>query len=352
MIGPMPETPSRMPGAPTRRSVLAALGLTAAALPLAACGIRLEDDAPRVPLVPTREPIPGEAFLLGLWLGSQDLAEEAAALGGASTALPARLAVLHRTQSEVLRTLLRSEGVPDGAVRDARSRHTSGSGAPTTPATTSATAAPARSASPTPAPPGTQATSSAPRRSGLAAAESAALSAEAFAALGVLDARAVATAAAALAQRAVAATLLARAPSWPVPEPVTPSLAARALETARSATYGIEVVAAQSSGSQRRLATTTLAALRSRVTALEELAGSSATPPDLGYPLPFAVTSASAARRLALHVLDGLRAGHAAAATSAARDPSGLAAVVQWLAEAEMLCHRWGMPLQPFPGLE
>ena len=43
-------TEGTRPGVP-RRTVVA--GLFAVVLPAAGCGIRLEDDAPRVPLVPT-----------------------------------------------------------------------------------------------------------------------------------------------------------------------------------------------------------------------------------------------------------------------------------------------------------
>jgi hypothetical protein len=340
--------------------VLGALGLAAVTVPLAACGIRLEDDAPRLPLVPTREPVPGEAFLLGLWLGSTDLADEASALGGAASALPARLAALHRSQADVLRTLLRTAGVPDAAVRDAERRHaaaaTSSPSAPTSSSVTSpssSSGSPGASAtSPGPSPAGPTESSGAPSRSTLAASEAAALSAESFAALGALDAETVTTPAAALAQRATAATLLGRAPAWPTQEEVSPVLASAALEATRAAVYGLEVAAAQSRGSQRRLATTTLATLRARATRLQGLADDSAGPPSLGYPLPFAVTGAASARRLAQHVLSGLRASHAAAPARAAGDPSGLVATVQWLTEAEGLCHRWGLPLEPFPGLD
>lgn len=354
MIGPVPETHRRMPCGPSRRSVLGALGLAAVTVPLAACGIRLEDDAPRLPLIPTREPVPGEAFLLGLWLGSTDLAEQASALGGAAAALPARLAALHRDQAEVLRTLLRTAGVPDVVVREAEQQHGSAataSSAPTSssPASSSTATATATDSSTATGP---TTTPTAPSRSTLAASEVASLSAESFAALGALDAETVPAPAAALAQRATAATLLGRAPTWPTQEAVSPALAAAALEATRAAVYGLEVVAAQSSGSQRRLATTTLATLRARVARLESVAGDSAGPPSLGYPLPFPVTGAASARRLAQHVLSGLRAAHAAATARAAGDPSGLAATVQWLTEAEGLCHRWGLPLEPFPGLD
>ena len=54
-----------MPSLPTRRSAVRAGGLGAMVLALSACGIRLESDAPRIPLVPTRTPRPGEAGLAG-----------------------------------------------------------------------------------------------------------------------------------------------------------------------------------------------------------------------------------------------------------------------------------------------
>ena len=351
-----------MPCAPSRRTVLAALGLAAVAVPLSACGIRLEDDAPRVPLIPTREPIPGEGVLLGLWLGAGDLAGQAAELGGAAKALPARLATLHEEQAEVLRSLLRSLGVPDRVVAEAQSLHQARAAAPTTAAATGTTTglpAPAPSSS---SPPAERTSPAAPASPGgtptgatpasLGAAEAATLSADSFAELARLGRDTVVTPAAALAQRAAAATLLGEPPLWPTPRSlVAPALAADALETSRAATYGMEVVAAQSQGSQRRLATATLATLRARAATQEGLVGDSAPPASLGYPLPFAVTGSGAARRLAVHVLDGLRARQAAATAQAAGDVTSLVACLQWLAEAEVLCQRWGLEPEPFPGL-
>ena len=127
-----------MPRAPTRRAVLTALGLGAVgSAALAACGIRLEDDAPRVPLIPTREPVPGEASCSGCG-GTGDLAEQAAALGGAATALPARLAALHQEQAEVLRGLLRARGARR-VVAEAQRRHQARAAAATTTAATGTT---------------------------------------------------------------------------------------------------------------------------------------------------------------------------------------------------------------------
>lgn len=50
---------------PSRRLVLTG-ALAAGVTTLTGCGIRLEDDAPRIPFVPTREPIPGESALLAM----------------------------------------------------------------------------------------------------------------------------------------------------------------------------------------------------------------------------------------------------------------------------------------------
>lgn len=350
MICPMPEVRDGMPGGPTRRAALGVIALAAATLPLAACGIRLEDDAPRVPLVPTREPLPAEGFLLELWLASGDLANQASALGGAATAIPTRLAALHREQERVLRSVLRSMGVPDRAVAEAQESHRRASATATTPHATQSSApaslgAPSPSGQPTPAP------TPPPSPIRLGEAEAAALAPESLAGLADVPRASVAVAAAALAQRAAAAALLGSAVTWPEQSGVPAEVAVIALDGARAAVYGLEVVAAQSRAAQRTLATSTLATLRARVAALEELAGEAAPPPALGYPLPFPVTTEAAARRLALHVLTGLRETCARTAGAGARDASALTAVVQWLAEAEGLAHRWGLPLEPFPGL-
>jgi hypothetical protein len=348
MIGRMSDAHAGMPCAPTRRTALGALALAAAALPLAACGIRLEDDAPRVPLVPTREPLPGEAFLLGLWLGSGDLADLAGRVGGPAGSLPARLAPLHREQAAGLRSLLGRLGIPDRVVADAEAAHRAQSAAGTGTGTSSTTATPTVSTA-TPGP--VAGTAAPPTTASLAVAEAEALSPESFAELAALSATAVPVAAAALAQRAAAATLLGKTVRWAEQPEVETGLAAAVLESLRSAVYGFEVVAAQSRDAQRALATTTLATLRARAALVSTLAGEAAAPPALGYPLPFAVTTPAAARRLAVSVLGGLRASHAAAVDGSAGRAGSLASCVEWLAEAEVLAYRWRMAPQPFPGL-
>lgn len=335
-----------MPPCPSRRAALG-LGVGAvAAVTLAACGIRLEDDAPHVPLIPTRKPIPGEAFLVGLWRECGTLTEEAAALGGAPKALPSVLAGLHRDQSRVLREELRRLAVPD-QVLDQPSPATSSRGPSA--GTNAATGTPA-TGTPTAGTPTTGAPTGGPQS--LAALEAAAVGGAAFRSLARAVTPAVPLYGATLAQRAAAATLLGGTVAWPDPAWESPSLAASFLESTRAATYGFQVVAAQSpTGAQRTLSGSTLDALQTRALAQESLAGDAAGPPPLAYPLPFAVTTPVAARRLAVHLLTELRSAVARQLGSTGASDGPLGSLVQWLSETEVLASRWGLALQPFPGL-
>lgn len=336
--------------------MLAGLALSAVALPVAACGIRLEDDAPRVPLVPTREPVPGESFLLELWTGSTALADQATHIGGAASSVPARLVLLHREQARVMRSILIRLGVPqkvmDDAARTAPSVTASATTGPTTSPTSGGTtssrggpASPTGPSSPTSGP------ADPPSPASLAAAEAEPLASESFATLAQLDEATVALAGALLAQRGAAATLLGGKVGWPREEWSEPGLSAALLEATRAAVYGFEVVAAQSKGAQAALAKQSLAALKQRAAELQEVAGSQAAPPALGYPLPFRVATPADARRLAVHVLTGLRESVAAQLPEAATKAQPLAALTRWLAETEVLASRWGLALEAFPGL-
>lgn len=346
MIGRMPRPDPGMPQRPARRAVLTggigAASLSLAAMSLAACGIRLEDDAPRVPLVPTRGPLPGEAFMVGLWRSSATLAEQAGALGGAGAALPARLATLHRQQVDILGAELRRLGVPQKVLDDARS--------PSTPATTSGSSG-TPTTSPTPSSPSSSTGTAGP--AGLAVAERADVAAEAFTALATVPDSATALVGAALAQRLAAAALLGgSSPAVPPPTWEASTVAASFLSTTRAAVYAFEVVAAQSpSGAQETLAAVTLSALRARARVQEALAGASASPAPLGYDLPSGVTTPAAARTLAIGTLTGLRSACAREVSAAVPDPGPVASAVQWLADTEVLASRWGVPLAPFPGL-
>lgn len=321
-----------------RRTVLG-LGLGAVtATGLAGCGIRLEDDAPRVPGIPTRRPVPGEAFLIALWRHSTDLADRATALGGAPTTLPHRLARLHTEQGTVLRAELVRLGVP-ASVLDGADEPTA-----TSTATGNASAATSRS-------PGTSTgTTSGP--AALAAEEASDLGPTAVASLARLDAATVPLVGSVLAQRAAAAALLGHPATWPEQTVSDSSLVAADLSSTRAAVYAFEVVTAQSAaGAQRTLATSTLTILRSRASVQESMAGTAAGPPALAYPLPFAVTTSGAARKLAVQVLTSLREAVARDLGTAGTDTAVLGLLVQWLGDTEVLASRWGVALAPFPGL-
>jgi hypothetical protein len=358
MIGRMSLPVPGVPAHPDRRAVLtgglgaASVGL--AALSLAACGIRLEDDAPRVPLVPTRKPVPGEAFMVGLWHSSSVLGEQAAALGGAASALPTRIAALHRRQVDVLGAELRRLGVPQKVLDDALAAATkAATTGPSTTSTAPATTSGATTGGSTGGPSSGSAPTSAGGPQGLAAAERADADPDAFTSLAGVPAAAASLVGAALAQRLAAAQLLGgTSPTTPAPTWEASTVAASFLSTTRAAVYAFEVVAAQSrSGAQQTLATATLASLQARARVQESLAGSSASPAPLGYDLPTPVTTPAAARTLAVSTLTGLRSACALEVAAAGQDPGPLASAVQWLADTEVLASRWGVALAPFPGL-
>lgn len=312
-----------------RRSLLSAAA-AAVALTTGACGVRLEDDAPRVPFVPTRTPVPAEAELVALTRDTRALADAAAALPGE---LAADLATIHRRQHSVLRTTLVRRQVPVAAL-DA-------SPSPTGSASPSATTA--ASPSPTPTAPATG--------RGALAADEAVAAAEAGTFSGVEpDLRA--TVAALHAQRFAAATLLSgRVPTVPT-DPVDGTAVAALASLTSGAIFLMEVVAARSDEKQRARADSTLAALRDL--RRDQLAGGAVADEALGHPLPFPVESPADAARLARDVLTTLRAGSGEHLDDVvtAHGAAGLAALTRWLGTVEVEAHRWGVALVPFPGLD
>lgn len=322
----------------TRRTLVAG-ALGALALPAAACGIRLEDDAPRVPLVPTRTPAPAESELVALTAETLALAELAATVPGA---LAAALATIHRRQHTVLRTTLLRQQVPT-AVVDARptSSGPAASASPTPGPSAGPDASPSPSASPSP-------TASALVALAVAEAESAARAAG-FAAA---DPELLATLAALHAQRYAAATLLSgRTPTVPT-DPVAGAAVEALAASTEAAAYLFEVVSARSSGAQRTRSDATLDVLR-RLRA-DQVAGGSVPEGSIGHPLPFPVTTTADAARLAREVVLTLRAGYGEhlGALAASESGAGLAAATRWLGTVEVQAHRWGLELAPFPGLE
>ncbi len=317
-------TQGARPGVP-RRSLIA--GLVAVVLPATGCGIRLEDDAPRLPLLPTRTPVPAEAELAALTRDTASLAELAATVTGA---LAADLVILHRRQHTVLRTTLLSMQVPAADLAAPASAGPTG-----TPSASGAS--PSATASPVVG------------RRELAAAEGAsAASAATFAGVEP-DLRA--TVASLHAQRYAAATLLAgRPPTVPL-DPVGGDRVGALATSTSAAVYFLEVVSARSAGAQRARSDTTLSALSALLA--DQRAGGARPGAPLGHPLPFPVDDAAAAARLARETLTTLRAGYGEHLEPLVTSDGGggLAALTRWLGAVEVEAYRWGVDLAPFPGL-
>jgi hypothetical protein len=307
-------------------------GVVAAVLPAAGCGIRLEDDAPRIPLVPTRTPVPAEAELVALTRDTASLARLAASVGGS---LAADLATLHGRQYTVLRTNLVALGVPADDL-EAPPAGSPPSSAPPPP-------------SPSPTGPPSTAVTPVAGRAALATAEAAsAATAAAFA--GVHD-DLVPTIASLHAQRFAAASILGgRPPAVPL-DPIGGDRVAALATSTEAAVYFLEVVAARSTGALRARCDTTLVALRDL--RADQLAGGAQADASLGHPLPFPVEGRASAARLARESLRTLRAGYGEHLGPMVESDggAGLAALTRWLGSVEVEAHRWGVELEPFPGL-
>ena len=350
---------SRMPrGAGTlgrRGLVLGAVG--SGVLALAGCGIHLEDDAPHVPLVPRRTPIGAETLLLDLLRNSRELAAACATwTTGAQVAQAPSLAAIHARQADVLAALLGDAHVPADLV--ARATPTPS----TTP--TTATATPTTTATPTPT---TSADIAELERGPLAAATGlsaapapllpivAAILAQRYAAADLVGGSTPVLGAATTVGTAASAGPSAGTPTTagtpPDPGSWTQKDLLSILAATRSATYGFEVVAAQGDTVGRALGLRTLATLAALQSAQEAALTSPAPPADLGYQLPFRVTTPALARKLAGRVATGLRAayGSTLAATAEGADP--FLDLVEWLGRVEAVVHDWGGVFVPFPGM-
>ncbi|MCA1782802.1 MAG: DUF4439 domain-containing protein [Dermatophilaceae bacterium] len=323
---PAPQ-PSATPWQPGRRALLGG-ALGTAALVLSACDVRLEDDAPPIPLIPTREPIPAESALLWLLEDCRDLAEQE----GPHTDLYAE-------QVAVLRSALFRAGVPIETLDETLVP-------PAHSATDTSTPGAAPSSS-TPDP--TPADDDAP-----AGPETALTRIDDLSRCGPGLFPIVTSL---LAQRWAAVLLT----GGEVPERARvdaaylwqfPHLAAGFVEVTHEAVYGFEIVAAQSRDETRESAIAALTDLRRLRRAQTRRAGGDAPTPVFGYPLPFPVDSDESALRLAAHVLSGLTDGYGGLLTTVtgAAQIDTAPDVVGWLGAAAAHGATWGVPLRAFPG--
>ena len=307
---------------PTRRAVLRTAALAGIAAPLlAACDVRLEDDAPTIPLL-QRKSVPDEAVLVELVRRTAALAQTAGRVEKPTDTV-GRLAGLHQTQTGVVRARLTSAGVPNHVIDG-----------PTTSATTSTAAV---SAPPDATP------------QDLAAGESA-LVAALLPVLATVTAANRAVVSSVVASCGAAVELLGAAVTWPTADPLPPSAAVPLLDGTRSAAYAFQVVAAQTGGDLRTVAIATHTDLSARAAELLAMAGPSAPPEPLGYALPFAVTAPDVATRLANQVLTTLVAGGLAPLATLPEGSSATTTLVRLLVGAQRLGRGWGVAPIPFPG--
>jgi len=307
---------------PTRRAVLRTAALAGIAAPLlAACDIRLEDDAPTIPLL-QRKSVPDEAVLVDLVRRTTALAQAAGRVAKPTEAM-GRLAGLHQTQAGVVRARLTAAGVPNYVID-----------APAAAATTPTAAVSA--------PPNATAQD-------LAAGESALLAAV-LPVLPTVTAANRSVVASVVASCGAAVELLGAAVTWPTADPLPPAAAVPLLDGTRSAAYAFQVVAAQTGGNLRAVAVGTHTDLSSRAAELLAMAGSSAPPEPLGYALPFPVTAPDVARRLAGQVLTTLVAGGLGPLATLPEGSSATTTLVRLLVGAQRLGRGWGVAPVPFPG--
>ena len=323
MIGRMAAEGTGHGPAPTRRALMCAAALAAVAGPLlAACDIRLEDDAPPIPLLP-RKSVPDEAVLVDLVRRTTALAQAAGRVAKPTKAV-AGLSPLHQTQADVLRARLTSAGVPNHVIDGTSTAST------TTPTV-------AVSAPPTVA------------VGDLAASENDLVTAM-LPALPTVTADNRAVVASVVASCGAAVEMLGATISWPPADALPSEAAVPLLDATRSAAYAFQVIAAQTSGDQRQLATSTHADLTAWASALLGMAGSSAPPDPLGYALPFPVTAPGAPAKLANQVLTTLVAGGLAPLTELPEGSTATTTLVRLLVGAQRLGRSWGVAPLPFPG--
>jgi hypothetical protein len=308
---------------------LASVGTVVAVLASAGCDIRLEDDAPNLPLL-HRKSVPDEALLVEVTRATGILGQLAGRVPDPSATV-ARLAGAHQTQSTVLRGRLVAAGVPQHVIDEPSATATSTSTA--TPTSTAAVSAPPRATV-----------------ADLTAAEAAAVAA-------LLPRLATVTAPNRPVLVSVAAACVAAVEelgatvTWPAVDPLPPAVATALLDDTRAAGYAMQVVAAQTSGAQRDQALATHTALGTREAQLLAAAGAGAPPAPLGYALPFPVTGAPDAARLATQVLTTLVAGSLAPLSALPEGSTAVVPLVDLLAGAVRMGSAWGVAATPFPGL-
>lgn len=343
---PAPLTPRDVAGVPSRRALLTAASLAPLAL-LTACRVRLEDDAPRVPLIPTREPTEDEALLLAAWRASTDLGRMTTGLAGDGVTASR----LHAVQARTFDQVLRDRRVPDAQRTSPAASPTT---SPTVSSTASSTAASSASASAGSTPNGSAPNGSAPTappdRAAVARAEAGAVSPAALAELATAHAGQLPLLASFAACRARLAAVLGAPPSWPAWGETASPADAGLLAAHRRARYHLEVAAARTPAEARAPFATELDRVAGVVVRLESRGASTGAPP-AGYPLPFPVRDTAAARRLVTHALTTLETACGTTWSAGSGSSEAVTTTTRLVVDTVTAGAAWGVPLRAFPGL-
>lgn len=280
----------RVPPAPTRRTVLGLLLVPAGAATLTGCGVRLEDDAPDVPLVPRRQPLPGEAAML-----------------------------------TVLGTLAGGSGPHDAARRDALHDALADAKVPARDMDAVLTTTPVG------------------RAEQVTAYE---------AALGECPASLLPLMGSLLVGRMLDGDLPER--YWTAPgEPTwsAPDVAGEALAATRAADYAMTIVAAKGGERLARRTAATRLALAGLVTRQRTAADDDGTSTALGYELEEPVRTAAEATRLARRSLGRLVDAYVALLPDLAGDRAAAREVTRWTATVQRRARQWGVEDPELPGM-
>lgn len=153
------------------------------------------------------------------------------------------------------------------------------------------------------------------------------------------------------AQHAESARLLGAAVGWPPLAGPVGAAAVPLLQVTRPAVFGLEVVAARSSGEERETFEAVLAPLRSTTRALTTLAGDAAPVPPLGYDLPEPLSSAKDRMALARSLVHDVAPAALSVVDRTGPDAGQLGSVVRVVAEAASWARTLRSPRVPFPGM-
>lgn len=275
---------------PDRRAVLRG-GLLIGSLSLVGCGVRLEDDAPDVPLVPTREPVPGETVLLTV------LASLASGSGEHDAA-----------RADALEDALTAAEVPAEDIAAARARGPVGRADQVTAHEAAVTDCPA---------------SMLPLTTSL------------------------------LAGRMLDGDLPedywtpAGEDVWTVTAP-----AAEALAATRAADYAMAVVLAKGGDQLTKRTEATRDVLAGLVARQVTAAADDGTDDALGYDLGGEVRSRAEAAELAKGTLERLVDGYVAVLPGLSEDRAGAREVAGWVAQAQVRARTWGADDPDLPGMQ